>query len=97
MLVIEHKLVTYDYFMDSLQVYEVGLLVDMIPWSAKQSYEQTRLLLWGVLSPYLKQKKSPKQILPLVTDIVHTEKALPDEELNELRTKIQNIYSLKNG
>lgn len=82
--------------MDSLQEYEIRILIDMIPWANKASYEQTRLLLWGVLSPYMKQKKSPKDILPLQTDnMKQQEEALPDEQVDELRAKIQNIYGKK--
>jgi len=92
-LVIENKLVDYDYFMDGLQEYEVYLLIDYLPWAAKTSYEQTRLLLWGVLGPYMKVKKSPEQILPLATDNVHEkEKPLSDQQADEIRDKIMNIW-----
>lgn len=82
--------------MDRLQDYEVHLLIDYLPWCNKVDWEQTRMILWGVLSPYLKQKKTPEKILPLATDTMHEkEKPLSDDKIEDMRQKIQNIWCKK--
>lgn len=95
-LVVENRIVSYETFMDSLQDYEVQILLEYVPWAQKQSYEQTRLLLWGVLSPYMKQKKTPEKLLPLATDknILEHEKALPEEQVNTIRKNIMKQYNI---
>lgn len=79
-----------------LQDYEIDDLVKYIPYSTKQSYEQTRLILWGTLSPYLKHKKAPKDILPLATDKTEIERLkdepLSDKNVDEIRNKIMNKW-----
>lgn len=99
MLVVEHKVISYDYFMDRLQEYEVHLLIDYLPWCNKIDWEQTRMILWGVLSPYLKNKKSPKDILPLETDNKTLEyekdEPLEDKNIDDIRNKILNIWGKK--
>ena len=85
--------------MDRLQDYEVHLLIDYLPWCNKVDWEQTRMILWGVLSPYLKQKKTPEKILPLATDNktleYEKEKPLDDDVIEDMRQKIQNIWCNK--
>jgi len=77
-----------------MQDYEVHLLIEYVPWATKISYEQTRILLWGVLAPYSKQKKTPKQLLPLQTDnIINHEEALPDEQVDKIRKSIMKLYN----
>lgn len=82
--------------MDRLQDYEVHLLIDYLPWCNKVDWEQTRMILWGVLSPYMKQKKTPEKILPLPTDNktleYEKEKPLSDQQADEIRDKIMNIW-----
>lgn len=99
MLVVEHKVISYDYFMDRLQEYEVHLLIDYLPWCNKVDWEQTRMILWGVLSPYLKQKKTPDKILPLPTDNEKIEyekdKPLQEDEIERMRAQITNIWCKK--
>lgn len=99
MLVFEYKIISYEYFMFRLQDYEIDDLLKYIPYSNKQAYEQTRLILWGVLSPYLKTKKSPEQILPLATDKKEIErlkdKPIENEKIDDIRNKIMNIWGKK--
>lgn len=82
--------------MDRLQDYEVHLLIDYLPWCNKVDWEQTRMILWGVLSPYMKQKKTPENILPLATDNktleYEKEKPLSDQQADAIRDKIMNIW-----
>lgn len=92
-LVIENKIISYEYFMFQLQDFEIQDLIKYLPFAAKTSYEQTRLLLWGVLSPYMKVKKKASEILPLATDTMHEkEKPLSDQQADAIRDKIMNIW-----
>ena len=79
-----------------LQDYEIDDLVKYIPYSTKQSYEQTRLVIWAALSPYMKVKKAPKDILPLATDKGEIERKkdepLSDKNVDEIRNKIMNTW-----
>ena len=85
--------------MDRLQPYEITTLTKMLPWSNKQQYEQTRLMMWSSLSPYMKQKKSPDKILPLYTDThdlyEEHEKPLSEDEVDAIRKQILAIYRKK--
>lgn len=85
--------------MDRMQDYEVHLLIDYLPWCNKTNWEQTRMLLWGILSPYLKNKKTPDKILPLATDKTTIEyekdKALDENKVDDIRAKIMNIWGKK--
>lgn len=96
-LVIESKLIDYQYFMDNMQYYEIFLLSDLLPWASKQQLEQTRILLWGSISPYLKKHKSAEEIMPLYTDKdydIEKEEKLPDEEINKIREIIKQQWQI---
>jgi len=96
-LVIESKLIDYQYFMDYMQYYEIFLLSDLLPWASKQQLEQTRILLWGSISPYLKKHKSAEEIMPLYTDKdydIEKEEKLPDEEINKIREIIKQQWQI---
>jgi len=59
----------YLYFMDEMQYYELEIMMDNVKYSNKETWEQTRMLMYSVLSPYLKDKHAkPKDIFPLMTD-----------------------------
>lgn len=87
-VVIEHKIVSYDYFMDRMQQYELQMFIDMLPWAFKHDSEQTRLVLWGILSPYMKKKQSPEELLPLVTDCKEKEPMLDNATADKIRQDI---------
>lgn len=101
LLVVENKLVSYQYFMDEMQMYEIFDLIDLIPWANKTSYEQMRLVMWATLKPYLKKQTiTPEKLLPLYTDTHVSEKIVPEHteaEIEEMRRQILNIYKKKNG
>ena len=97
-IVVESKLIDYQYFMDQLQLYELYLLMDLIPWANKQQLEQTRILLWGTISPYLKKHKSAEEIMPLYTDKDYDydikEEKLPDNEIDKIREIINKQWQI---
>ena len=99
-MVVEYKIVTYEYFLDKMQQYEIQPLIDMLPWTNKQSLEQTRILLWGSLSPYLKHKKTAEQMMPLRTDNnieieEHESISLDENQVEEIRNLIEKNWTKK--
>lgn len=55
-LVIIHKIVSHEYFLNDLQISEVPLITHYIEFSDTTSWIQTRELMLSVLKPYLKKK-----------------------------------------
>lgn len=97
-IVVENKLVSYEYFMDEMQMYELYDLIDLIPWANKTTYEQMRYMVWATLKPYLKQKDiTPEKLLPFYTDNHTTERVEHDlsmKEIEAMRKEIQEKYNL---
>lgn len=79
--------------MDSMQEWELHLLADMVPWAHKDSYEQTRLLMWSILSPYFKKgvSKKPQDILPLETDKKDTPEEYTKDDIFYISKQIMNM------
>lgn len=96
MLVIENKVIDYKYFMDEIEEYEIQLLSDMIPWSYKQSMEETRLLMYSITAPYMKHKKKITDFMPLYTDKEYKEQQkLEGGDLNATRAMIQKAFNIQ--
>lgn len=65
-----NKIIDYEYFMDNMTEYEIELCMKNMHFASKNDWEQTRMMMWASISPYLKkgQSKSPAELLPLATD-----------------------------
>ncbi len=63
-------MVSYEYFMDELNEFETTSLLEMLKYADKNSWQQTRFLMWTFLSPYMKKgaRKKLEDILPLPFD-----------------------------
>lgn len=95
MLVIDYKVIGYEYFMDECQEYEIQLLSEMLPWSTHQEMEQTRMIMYSVCAPYMKNKKKIAEFFPLVTDKLDKAEPLKGEELKDVRNMIQQAFKIK--
>lgn len=95
MLVIDVKVIDYKYFMDELQPYELQLFIDMLPWATHIQMEQTRMIMYSIAAPYMKQKKNIKDFLPLPTDHNDTIERLEGDELKEARLRVQQAFKIK--
>ena len=53
--------------MDDLRDWEIGLLIENISWATKNDWEQTRLIMYSALMPYMKKgvKKDAKGIIEI--------------------------------
>lgn len=54
--------------MDDMQDWEIYLLLRYLKYANKNQWEQTRMIVWASLCPYLKGNKTPNEILPLPFD-----------------------------
>ena len=98
-LVVESKIVSYQYFMDEMQLYEIDLLDELVPYSERRSYEQMRLLMWSTFKSTCKNVPKPEKLLPLSTDEVDTDEdniILNQKQQEMVSEHIKNMF-LKNG
>ena len=95
MLVLEAKVIGYEYFMDELQPYESQLLIEMLPWATKQQMEQTRMLMYSFTAPYMKNKKKITDFFPLPTDKTEPIERLEGAELDEARKRVQQAFNIQ--
>lgn len=94
MLVIDAKVIGYEYFMDDLEPYEAHLLHETLPWAIHQSMEQTRLLGYIFAAPYMKRRKDITKWMPLYTDEKEPVERLEGTELEEARRRIQAAFKI---
>lgn len=76
MLVVEAKILTYEEFMDNIMGYEIETLLDMLKYVNRHEWQQTRLMIYTFMAPYMKKgfKKDLEDILPLPFDKKFTKK-----------------------
>lgn len=75
--------------MDSLQDYELQLMVDSIPYTDRTQWEQTRLQIYSNAQMWSKDKLK-------VTDILKFKWETPDEEEHKTTITDEEISALKN-
>lgn len=63
-----HKIMSYEYFMDELQDYEIQTLSGMLEYVDYDEWRRTRILYHGIVSPYLKRPQSMTKMMPLPGD-----------------------------
>lgn len=81
-LCIEYKVVSVNYFMDDMQMYEVFPLMTHLHLTFRQGWEQTRQLMFSTLSPYLKKGKK-------LTDIIKFPWDKEDKKTQHITPKIE--------
>jgi len=93
-VVVQSKLVQYDYFMDKMQKYELYSLADEVKYSHKEEWEMTRKVMYATISPWLKDKNTTEEdICPLATDEKYIEyyksEKPTDYEINRIQEMIE--------
>lgn len=61
-------MVSYEYFMDEMNEYEIELCMMNVNHAQKSEWERARMIMYTNLSPYMKRQKSAKEMFPLPTD-----------------------------
>lgn len=68
-LVIYHKIVSHEYFLDEMQIPDLCIATKYIEYAEVAQWECTRQIMLCQLKPYLKKKNmTAQEFLPLPTD-----------------------------
>ena len=98
MLVIENHIISYEYFCDSLQDYELSWLLYNMNYAYKNEWEQTRYLLYFFIAPYTKERyNSIQEFFPLSTDKKQKEEhntEITNDEIESLKEKAKRLEKI---
>ena len=99
-LVIQFHVISYEYFCDCLQDYELAWLLQNMNYAYKEEWEQTRYKLYYSIAPYTKNKtKSIQEFFPLPTDKDIKEEhdyEISDKQIESLKEKAKIIEEIFN-
>lgn len=99
-LVIETHIISYDYFCDKLQDWELLWLLQNMNYAYKNEWEQTRYLLYFSIAPYTKTRyNSIQEFFPLSTDKNQKEEhntEITNDEIAQLKKKAQAMEAMLN-
>lgn len=96
-------MVSYDYFLDRLQPWELTNLFDMIPYADRNQWEQTRLKIFSTASMFGKGQLTVTDIMKFPWDgdrPDETAQEITDDEINRLKAQaetIKKIITANNG
>ncbi len=95
LLVVQYRMVSHDYFMHTMELWEAGLTISNLQYADTNSWEQTRALMTMLANMFSKKKLSAEEIMKLPWDHRYEAKntAITNEEIEELRNKAQKIAS----
>lgn len=95
-LVIELKLVDYEYFMDKMQEYEVYMFYDNLKYTNRPDWEQTRLIMYILAQTNSKKKLNIEDIMsfPWEKDIEDNPNEVSKEDMNTLREKAKRMEKI---
>ena len=95
MLVITNHVLSYEYFCDELQDWELIWLLKNQHYAYKNEWEQTRYLLYFFIAPYTKERyNSIQEFFPLSTDKEQKEEhntEITDDEIEQLRNMAKQM------
>lgn len=87
--------------MDEMQDYEIQTLSGMTDYVDYNQWRRMRILYHGIVSPYLKQKKTPQELFPLAGDDNHDVEhdiEITDRQVNTMRRRADAVGNmLKNN
>ena len=99
-LVIENHIISYDYFCDKLQDWELLWLLQNMNYAYKNEWEQTRYILYFSIAPYTKTRyNSIQEFFPLSTDKEQKEEhntEITNDEIAQLKKKAQAMEAMLN-
>lgn len=100
MLVITNHILSYEYFCDELQDWELIWLLKNQHYAYKNEWEQTRFLLYYTIAPYTKNKpNSIQEFFPLSTDKEIKEEhktEITNDEIESLKEQAKRIEAILN-
>lgn len=89
LLVVQYRMVSHDYFMHTMELWEAGLTISNLQYADTNSWEQTRALMTMLGNMFSKKKLSAEEIMKLPWDHKYETRntAITNEEIEELRNK----------
>lgn len=63
-----YNVVSYEYFMDDMQDYEIQTLSAMLDYVDYNEWRRTRMLYYAAVAPYMKRQQTPEKLMPLPGD-----------------------------
>ena len=98
MLVITNHILSYEYFCDELQDWELVWLLKNQHYAYKNEWEQTRFQLYYAIAPYTKNKpNSIQEFFPLSTDENQKEEhniEITNDEIESLKKQAKRIEAI---
>ena len=87
--------------MDYMTEYEIELCMKNMHFASKNEWEQTRMIMYTNLSPYMKrgQSKTPQELFPLATDEEQEQTTVTEEEIEQLQqyaNDLENFFAQQN-
>ena len=89
-------MVSYEYFMDEMQEYEIELFMLNVNHAQKCDWERARMIMFTNISPYMKRQKTPKELFPLPTDDDYNEHdyEISDNEINTMKQRASRVSKM---
>ena len=100
MLVITNHILSYEYFCDKLQEWELLWLLQNMNYAYKNEWQMVRYQLYYAIAPYTKTRyNSIEEFFPLSTDKEQKEEhntEITNEEIARLKKKAQAMEAMLN-
>lgn len=100
MLVIENHILSYEYFCDKLQDWELLWLLQNMNYAYKNEWQMVRYQLYYAIAPYTKTRyNSIEEFFPLSTDKEQKEEhktEITNDEIARLKKKAQAMEAMLN-
>lgn len=80
MLVFEFRVVSYDYFLNELQPYEITNIIEALPYIDRNQWEQTRLKIFSTASMFSKNQLTVTDIMRFKWD---EEQGEPQQDITQ--------------
>lgn len=93
LLCFEYKVVSTEYFLDRMQMYEVNIYVEDIPYLDRNSWEQCRTRMYGLSQMFSKKELKPTDLLKFKWDEAeeNNKTGISDEDIKRL-TELSKKY-----
>ena len=99
-LVIENHIISYEYFCDNLQEWELLWLLQNMNYAYKNEWQMVRYQLYYAIAPYTKTRyNSIQELFPLSTDKEQKEEhniEITNDEIAQLKKKAQAMEAMLN-
>lgn len=97
-IVAEYKLVSWEYFLDKMEMYELDVMLECLDNSVKQSWEQTRYQCHSTIQSQSSKRIEPTDVLQFAWDKKNDKKntSVSNEDRERLTKKAKKIIEEKN-